>query len=146
MDSLYNQKDSILLYCAKNLVESPTTFSFNIFVSFLAGTLYSFKILNSDYLLLIFGTVSPILFTLCLYELLLNTNGELLGESLPTVFTKKRLSRFVMFFDCSIIVLFAALIHFNILNYFLTRFLQTLLFPILLLVLLRSAYIIQYKR
>lgn len=145
MNSLDNQKDSILLYWTKNLVESPSTFSFNLLISFTAGTLYSFRLITSDYLLLIFGTVSPILFTLCLYELLLNTNGELLGESLPTIFTKKSISRFVMFFDCSIIVLFAALIHFNILNYFLTRFLQTILFPILLLVLLRGAYITQYK-
>lgn len=135
-----NQKETLLLHWTKNLVESPIAFTFNTSLSITSGVIYSFKLIQSDYLLLIFGVVSPILFTLCLYDLLLNSNGEILGQPLPKAFTKIQLNRMVMLFDCSIIILFAALIHFNILNFFIFRFLQTLLFPVLLLIMLKGFY------
>ncbi|MGD9977394.1 MAG: hypothetical protein AB7S54_05615 [Bacteroidales bacterium] len=137
-----NHKNTIFQYWTKNLVESSSTFSFNLSVSLLSGILYSFKVIQSNYLLLIFGVVSPIIFTVCLYDLLLNSNGELMGQPLPRVFLMPSWSRLVMFFDCSIIVLFATLIYLDLLNYFLFRFLQTVFFPILLLVMLKSFYFI----
>lgn len=140
MDIDRNHRESIISYWTKNLVESPATFAFNLLISLLAGILYSFKVVPSDYILFVFGVVSPIIFTICLYDLLLNSNGEIMGQPLPKVFHKTHLSRLVMMFDCSIIVLFAALIHFDLLNFFIFRFLQTIFFPILLLVMLKGFY------
>lgn len=134
--------DELISHWTKNLVGSSSSFSFNIMVSLLAGILYSFKIIPSGYILFIFGVVSPIIFTICMYTMILNSNGELMGQPLPSVFRKRNLSRLLMCFDCFLIVLFACLIYFDFINFFLFRFLQTVFFPVLLLVMLRSFYFI----
>ncbi|MGE0078477.1 MAG: hypothetical protein AB7S48_11500 [Bacteroidales bacterium] len=141
-----NYKETIISYWTRNLVESSSAFTFNISVSFLAGVLYTFRIIQSPSLLFLFGIISPIIFTICLYDLLLRSNGEVMGQPLPKVFNKANRNRIVMIFDCSLIILFAALIYFNILNYFLFRFLQTLFFPLLLLIMLKGFYFVINQR
>ncbi len=146
MDINRNRKETIALYWAKNLVESPVAFVLNVSVALLAGILYSFKIAPFASLLFVFGVVSPIIFTVCLYELLLNSKGEIMGQPLPKAFHKPEWSRAVMIFDCSLIVLFAALIYLDILNFFVFRFLQTVIFPVLLLVMLKGFYFITHQQ
>lgn len=146
MNQAGRHRNGILFFWTQNLVESPTIFSFNLIVSFIAGIVYSFRIIESDYLLLIFGVVSPILFTVCLYSLLFNSQGSVLGQPLPKAFTKIELNRFIMFLDCFIILLFAGFIHFDLLNFFVFRFLQTLFFPILLLIMLKGFYYTLYQQ
>lgn len=136
-----NPNNAILQYWAKNLVESPSAFMFNQLVTLSAGVIYTFRIAPSGYLLFLFGVVSPIIFTLCLYGLLQSCNGEILGQPIPGIFHKKPQSQLAMIIDCLLIGLFALLIHLGYLNYFLFRFLQTIAFPLLLLTMLKGLYI-----
>ena len=136
---------TIFNFWTKNLVESPSVFAFNFFISFVAGVLYSFKVFPSGYILFLFGVVSPIIFTICLYDLLLSSKGEIMGEPIPKAFNNGKWSKAVMLFDCSLIVLFATLIHLNILNFFIFRFLQTVFFPLLLLSILKGFYYFKHQ-
>lgn len=145
MGSLNNPEKTILSFWTQNLVESPSVFAFNFLISFVAGVLYSFKVFPSGYILFLFGVVSPIIFTICLYDLLLSSKGEIMGQPIPKAFNNGKWSKAVMLFDCSLIVLFASLIYLNILNYFVFRFLQTVFFPLLLLVMLRGFYFFKYQ-
>lgn len=134
-------ENSLLFHWMGNLVGTGTVFSFNLFLSLSAGLIYSFKIIPSPYILLIFGIVSPILFTICLYSIIKNGSGELLNEPIPSVFFSRMGNRFLMMFDICLIIGFALLIYLGPLNYFLFRFLQTIFFPCMLLVLLRVLFI-----
>jgi len=145
MSIVNDSGETIFRFWTKNLVESPIAFAFNLFVSLFAGVLYSFKVFPSGYILFLFGVVSPIIFTICLYDLLLSSKGEIMGEPIPKTFNNGKWSKAVMLFDCSLIALFALLIHLNILNYFVFRFLQTVFFPILLLVMLKGFYFFMYQ-
>jgi hypothetical protein len=145
MSSFGNSEITFFGYWTKNLVESPIAFTFNLMVSLIAGVLYSFNVIPSPYLLFIFGIVSPIIFTICLYDLMLSSNGEIMGEAIPKAFSDVKWGRLVMLFDCFLIVLFATLIQLNILNFFIFRFLQTLFFPVLLLVMLKGFYFFKYQ-
>lgn len=145
MGSLNNPEKTILSFWAQNLVESPSVFAFNFLISFVAGVLYSFKVFPSGYILFLFGVVSPIIFTICLYDLLLSSKGEIMGEPIPKAFNNGKWSKAVMIFDCSLIVLFATLIHLNVLNFFVFRFLQTVFFPLLLLSILKGFYYFKYQ-
>ncbi len=136
-----NQRKAMLRYWTKNLVESPSAFMLNQLVALTAGIIYTFKIAPSGYLLFIFGVVSPIIFTLCLYSLLQSCNGEIMGQPIPGIFHKKPQSQLAMIIDCILIGLFALLIHLGYLNYFVFRFLQTIAFPLLLLAMLKGLYI-----
>lgn len=134
-------KNGLFSYWTENLVGSSASFSFNLFMNLSAGIIYSFKIIPSPYLLALFGVVSPILFTLCLYDHIRNGSGLLLNEPLPTAFISRAGNRLLMTFDISLIIGFALLIYFGPLNYFLFRFLQTIFFPCMMLVLLRVIYL-----
>lgn len=134
-------EDKFLYYWLYNLVGTNTSFIVNIIVTITAGLLYSFKVVPSPYLLLIFGVVSPIIFTLCLYFLIRNGSGEFLNEQFPKVFMSRAGNSFLMIFDICMIVGFALLIYFGPLNYFLFRFLQTVFFPGMLLFFLRVLHV-----
>lgn len=145
MGNLDRSEKTIFGFWTQNLVESPSVFAFNFLVSFVAGVLYSFKVFPSGYILFLFGVVSPIIFTICLYDLLLSSKGEILGEPVPKAFNNVKWSKAVMLFDCSLIALFATLIHLNVLNFFVFRFLQTVFFPLLLLSILKGFYFFKYQ-
>ncbi len=145
MSNLDNSGKTIFSFWTQNLVESPSVFAFNFLISFVAGVLYSFKVFPSGYILFLFGVVSPIIFTICLYDLLLSSNGEIMGEPIPKAFNNGNRTKAVMLFDCLLILLFAALIHFNVLNFFVFRFLQTVFFPLLLLSILKGFYYFKYQ-
>jgi len=136
-----NFENSLLYHWLRNLVGTNTAFSFNLFITLTAGLLYSFKVISSPYLLLIFGVISPIIFTLCLYFFIRNGSGELLNEPFPKVFISRAGNRLLMTFDICLIIGFSLLIYLGPLNYFLFRFLQTIFFPGMLLVFLRVLYV-----
>ncbi len=136
-----NNKNSLLHHWVENLVGTSTSFSFNLIINFSAGLIYSFKILPSPYLLLLFGVISPILFTLCLYFFIRNGSGQLFNEPLPLVFISRAGNRLLMTFDICLIIGFALLIFWGPLNYFLFRFLQTVLFPCMMLIFLRVLFL-----
>lgn len=134
-------ENSLLHHWMVNLVGTNTAFSFNLTINLSAGLMYSFKVLPTPYLLLLFGVISPILFTLCLYSFIRNGSGYLLNEPLPIVFVSRAGNRLLMTFDICLIIGFALLIYWGPLNYFLFRFLQTVFFPCMMLVFLRFLFI-----
>jgi hypothetical protein len=136
-----NFKENILTHWINNLVGTNNAFVFNLLINLVGGLLYSFKVFPSPYLLLLFGIVSPILFTLCLYSYIRNGSGMLLNEPLPIAFVSRSGNRVLMTFDICLIIGFALLIFFGPLDYFLFRSLQTLFFPCMLLVMLRVLYL-----
>jgi hypothetical protein len=134
-------RKTIIFYWIENLVGTGPRFSLNLLISFFGGILYSFNVWSSVYVLVIFGVISPLLFTLCLYFIIRNFNEEKLQEYVPRFFKSPNSNMLLMLFDMTIIIGFATLIYTGFLNYFIFRFLQTVVFPILMLLILRMLYI-----
>ncbi|RPH31169.1 MAG: hypothetical protein EHM93_14785 [Bacteroidales bacterium] len=141
MPEKFNIRNSLLSHWTTDLIGTSSSFSFNLIVHITAGLLFSFKVLTTPYLLLLFGVISPILFTLCLYSIIRNGTGQLFNEPLPSTFISRSGNRVLMTFDICLIIGFALLIYFGPLNYFLFRFLQTVFFPCMMLVLLRLVFL-----
>jgi heme/copper-type cytochrome/quinol oxidase subunit 2 len=141
LDEIGKNKDSIILYWIENLVGTGPRFSFNLLLSFFGGILYSFNVWSSVYVLVLFGVISPLLFTLCLYFIIRNFNEENLQEYVPRFFKSPNSNMLLMLFDMTIIIGLATLIHIGFLNYFFFRLLQTVLFPILMLFILRILFV-----
>ena len=120
---------------------SGATFSINMVLTVTFGIAYSFKLLPSVYILLVLGVVTPLLFTFLVYSLMRESNGTILGQAMPKVFASRNSNWLFMVLDLGIVLLLAALIYFDILNYWLFRFLQTLFFPLMMLFFLRLLYI-----
>jgi len=135
------QNEHIISYWVRNLVGTPGGFSTNLLITVLGGSLYSFGILSSHVMLLFFGVVSPVLFTLCLYFYIRQVAESIKNEGFPKFFSSPRTSNLLMLADITIIVVLAVLIHLNYINYFFFRFLQTVLFPVLMLFMLRFLFI-----
>lgn len=134
-------ENSLLYHWLKNLVGTYISFSINLFITLTFGLFYSFKIFPSPYILLIFGVISPIIFTLCLYFFIRNGSGAILNEPFPKPFITRSGNKLLMTFDIVLIIGFALLIYLGYLNYFIFRFLQTVFFPGMLLVFLRVLFI-----
>jgi hypothetical protein len=126
-------KEHLLHFWTRNLVENPGAFTFNLFLFLSFGVLYSFKVLQSPIILLVFGIITPVILTICLYHM----SGVSLQHLLPKVFHKKTSRVLLALLDCSIITLLGILIYRDILNFFFFRFLQTVILPILYLIMLR---------
>ena len=131
-----NKESNIVIHWVDNLVGTPGRFGFNMLLTMVGGTLYSFGVLPSMYMLVVFGVVSPLLFTFCLYSLI-----PMLGNSDDSLFPQIFLSRgsraLVMLLDMVIIVVLALLIHVDVIDYLFFRLLQTVIFPALMLFMLR---------
>lgn len=127
---------SIIFYWIENLVGSNSKLVFNMLVSAAGGLLYSFGVWPAVYVLAIFGVLSPILFTLCLYSLI-PMLGNTRDNPFPGIFRSPSRSAFLMILDMTIIVTLALLIQLNVLNYFFFRLLQTVVFPVMMLFILR---------
>lgn len=126
-------KEHLLHFWTRNLVENPGAFTFNLFLFLSFGVLYSFKVLQSPIILLVFGIITPVILTICLYHM----SGVSLQHFLPKAFHKKTSRVLLALLDCSIITLLGILIYRDILNFFFFRFLQTVLLPVLYLIMLR---------
>jgi hypothetical protein len=126
-------KEHLLHFWTRNLVENPGAFTFNLFLFLSFGVLYSFKVLQSPIILLVFGIITPVILTICLYHM----SGVSLQHLLPKAFHKKTSRVLLALLDCSIITLLGILIYRDILNFFFFRFLQTVLLPVLYLIMLR---------
>ena len=131
---------SLVFYWIDNLVGSGGKFSFNVLFSLVGGVLFSFSIWDSPYVLAVFGVVSPLLFTFCLYSVAPYL-GELSDNPLPKIFTSRLGTTLAMVFDMFIVIVLALLIQLDVINYLVVRILQTVIFPILMLVILRVIYI-----
>jgi len=131
MEKLPNEH--LLHYWTRNLVESPMAFSTNLFLTLTIGILYSFKVIQSNFILLVFGIITPVILTICLYHM----SGANLKELLPTILLKKTGRVLLAILDSSIIVLLGFLIYKGIINFFFFRFLQTVIIPVLYLVMLK---------
>ncbi|HBI81893.1 MAG TPA: hypothetical protein DDY04_08145 [Bacteroidales bacterium] len=127
-------KEHILHFWTRNLVESPAAFSFNLLLLLSLGTLYSFKVIQSPVILLIFGIITPVIQTVCLYYM----SGISLQNILPSILQKKSGRILLALLDCSIITLLGFLIYRGILNFLFFRLLQTVILPVLYLVMLRA--------
>lgn len=137
-----NRFESSLLYrWMGDLVGTYSAFLFNLFVTITIGLLYSFNVFQSPFILLIFGVISPTIFTLCLYFFIRNISGNILNEPFPRAFITRAGNRLLMSFDIFLIVVFSLLIYLGPLNFFIFRFLQTIFFPVMLLVFLRALYV-----
>ncbi|HOA09576.1 MAG TPA: hypothetical protein PLA42_06370 [Tenuifilaceae bacterium] len=136
-----NFEDNLFFYWTKNLVGTNSRFILNLAIAILFGTLYSFKIAQTNVILLIFGVVSPVIFTLCLYNLILLVSGDKQEVlNFPSVFLVKKSNRLLSIFDSSLVVLLGWLIYRGTLNYFFFRFLLTFFIPVLLIIFLRGLY------
>lgn len=62
-------------------------------------------------------------------------------EHVPKFLLSPTSNMLLMLLDMTIIIVFAVLIHVGILDYFLFRFLQTTLLPIVMLLMLRMLYL-----
>jgi len=62
-------------------------------------------------------------------------------EHVPKFLLSPTSNMLLMLLDMTIIIVFAVLIHIGILDYFLFRFLQTTLLPIVMLLMLRMLYL-----
>jgi hypothetical protein len=136
-----NYKESIIYHWIENLVGTHTRFSINVLITALGGTIYSFQMLTSSYLLAIFGVLSPLLFTLCLYFLIQHLSG-LKDNPFPNILTSQSTNGVVMAFDMAIVIILAVLIHADIINYLFFRLLQTTIFPLLLILMLRYLHLL----
>lgn len=136
-----NFENKLLYHWLTNLVGSSSMFSLNLLITVLAGIGFSFKIIQSPYVLLLFGVISPIIFTLCLYNFVRNSSGSILNEQIPKAFLSRTGNLMMMFFDVFLIIGFALLIYLGYLNYFIFRFLQTIFFPVMMLIFLRVLFI-----
>ncbi len=140
-----NKKDqtnnNIIFFWVHNLVGSGGRFLFNMLLSLTGGILFSFNFWQSTIALAIFGVVSPLLFTLCLYSILRATTSNSDDSPFPKAFTKRRSNAIMMIIDMAVIIALAILIHTNILNYLFVRLLQTVIFPALMLLMLRVLYV-----
>lgn len=140
-----DNNNGLLYRWTTDFVGSPMSFKFFLVVTVLGGFCYSFGWVPqpySSYLLLIFGVVMPVLLTLCLYNTLMNSNLSFSGFQLLSAFKSKKLNYLLRLVDCMLILVFAGLIFFDILNYFIFRFIQTLLIPCLFVVALRLIYVL----
>src|SRR5690554_8114314 len=109
-----NQKyRSLVFYWIDNLVGNGARFSINMLISFVGGVLFSFGIWDSSYVLAIFGVVSPLLFTFCLYSVAPYLS-ELSGSPLPKIFSSKMGITLAMIFDMFIVIALALLIQLDI--------------------------------
>jgi len=136
-----NFENKLLYHWLTNLVGSSSMFSLNLLITTLAGIGFSFKIVQSPYVLLLFGVISPIIFTLCLYSFVRNSSGSILNEQIPKAFLSRTGNLMMMLFDVFLIIGFALLIYLGYLNYFIFRFLQTIFFPVMMLIFLRVLFI-----
>ncbi|HDP54307.1 MAG TPA: hypothetical protein ENN24_01285 [Bacteroidetes bacterium] len=142
MPNKKNQSNSnIIFFWTHNLVGSGGRFLFNMLLSLTGGILFSFNLWQSTIALAIFGVVSPLLFTLCLYSILRATTNNTDDSPLPKAFTKRQSNAIMMIVDMAAIIALAILIHTNTLNYLLIRLLQTTIFPALMLLMLRVLYV-----
>lgn len=136
-----NNEDKLFFYWTKNLVGTNSRFMLNLTIAILFGTLYSFRIVFTNAILLIFGVVSPVIFTLCLYNLILLIAQDKQEElRFPSLFLKKKSNRLLSLFDSSMVVILGWLIYRGTLNYLFFRLLLTLIIPVLLLIFLRGIY------
>lgn len=134
------QSNNIIFHWTENLVGSYGRFSFNMLLAMIGGTLYSFQIWSSPYLLAIFGVLSPLLFTLCLYNFI-KLLSDRKDNPFPKIFTKQSSNGIIMFFDMTIIIIMAILIHIDIIDFLFFRLLQTAILPLMLLLMLRFLYL-----
>jgi hypothetical protein len=135
-------KESIFLHWSRNLVGRAEAFSFNVMFSFIGGALYSFNIVASPWMLLFFGVALPIIFTFCTYASIKNFAVSSPAEGFPKFLSGRYGSHLAMAFDLAIIVILALLIYTNIINYLFFRLLQTVLFPLMSLSVLRFLHIV----
>ena len=140
MDNNPAYKDSIIFHWTENLVGSYSRFSINALITMLGGTLYSFQIWPSPYFLAIFGVLSPLLFTLCLYYTIRHLSDSK-DNPFPKIFTSQASNPVVMAFDMVIIITMAILIHSDFINFLFFRLLQTAIIPLLLIFMLRFLYL-----
>jgi hypothetical protein len=135
-----NKYLGIPIYWTENLVGTPGRFGVNLLLTIVGGGVYSFGVWPSIYMLAVFGVVSPLLFTFCLYSLvpLFGNNDE---NPFPKVFKSRSSSAWVMLFDMAIVITMAILIHIDIIDYLFFRLLQTVIFPALMLFILRFLYL-----
>jgi hypothetical protein len=140
MDSKLPAANNQIFYWIENLVGSSSRFSINLLVSVIGGSLYSFKVWTSVYALVVFGVVSPLIFTFCLYFLIryMNQSDD---SPLPTVFTSRSGGTMMMMADMALIIAMAILIQVDVIDYLAFRILQTIVFPALLLIVLRAMYL-----
>jgi len=133
--------NNIIFLWVQNLVGTGTRFYINLLISLTGGILYSFGIWPSTIALAIFGVVSPLLFTLCLYAIVRAVNNPIAQVYFPKAFTNLRSNALMMIADMVIIIILATLIHVDIIDYLLVRLLQTVIFPSLMLFMLRVLYV-----
>ena len=142
MPNKKNQRNSnIIFFWVHNLVGSGGRFLFNMLLSLTGGILFSFNLWQSTIALAIFGVVSPLLFTLCLYSILRATTTNSDDSPFPKAFTKRRSNAIMMIIDMAVIIALAILIHTNTLNNLFIRLLQTVILPGLMLFMLRVLYV-----
>lgn len=136
-----SKNNNIIFFWVQNLVGTGSRFSLNLLISLSGGILYTFKIWPSTIALVIFGVVSPLLFTLCLYSILRVANSASDEIPFPKAFTNFRSNALMMVADMTIIIILATLIQIDIIDYLLVRLLQTVIFPALMLLMLRILYV-----
>jgi len=141
MDNKEEFQQNLFFHWVKNLVGTSNSFTINLILTLFFGSLYSFKVIPFPFMLIIFGVVSPVIFTICLYNSILNSKGLAGLDTFPKAFLSRSGNTLMMSFDILLIIGFALLINADILNNFFFRFLQTVFFPALLLIILRIIYI-----
>lgn len=141
MTEEFNPDKSLITHWTTNLVGSGSAFSINLLVSLIGGILYSFKLTQSVLILAFFGVVLPALFTLCLYGFIKEHANSIIGIAVPKPFISRAGNSLLMLFDIFLITGFALFIYYGPLNYFLFRFIQTVIFPCLLLIFLRVLFL-----
>jgi hypothetical protein len=134
------QKNSLVDYWIENLVGTGSRFFFNILISISGGVIYSFGLWPSPTLLILFGVVSPLLFTLCLYTLI-KQFADLPDSPVPAIFSSQASNSIMMIADMVIIVVLATLIYTNVINFLFFRILQTIVFPVAMLFMLRIIFL-----
>lgn len=134
-------RNSLLYRWTKDFVGSAASFVFVVSAVVLGGLLYTFQIVESSFMLLIFGVLLPVLFTICIYNVVLNCVLPGIDEEILKPLRVVRWNRMMMSVDCAVIIGFALLIQADLLNYMLFRFLLTVVVPLLLVAMLRGLFI-----
>lgn len=133
---------SLFLHWRSNLVGSQGAYFINFLLTILGGSLYTFNLVKSPIMLLAFGVVSPVIFTLCAYASIGYLKNQIDKPEFPNILFSRYGSFLAMTLDLFLIGALAALIHFNVLNYLFFRFLQTVFLPMVSLSLLRFLHIV----
>ncbi|MCK4663082.1 MAG: hypothetical protein KAT68_09470 [Bacteroidales bacterium] len=124
-------KNSFVYTFFQNSLGTNHLFFINVLINIVFGTIYSFRIIDSNFLLLLFGIVLPIIYIIGLYRFIIYSK-DIFKEKpkIIKLFISKDINVLFMLIDISITVFIALLIYYQVFDYVIVRLIITTLLPV----------------